>query len=366
MNYFSHSNFFVYRQKSELRDQYQGKISPTVTALANEYGLNPDLVRRRLVDYGYSIEEALGLVDVSHRGKPIHCTVDGREYPSRADACRHYGVDPYVVSTRINDLGWTIEQALEIAPRPRYELGVIGCVYEVQHKVTGKIYIGITKHLVADRWQQHVDKALTTKRPAKGGLHEAIKRDGVGAFVVREVETGKSVADLATLERQYIRKRDCLVPSGYNISRGGSGLRSAGVKVTVQGKKFPSYQAAAKHFGINPGRVVSRLHSGYDIEQALGLKPLNPPIPSAHAVEIDGLSFATIKEAASHYGQPANRVRNRLHDGWSLEDALKKNNSSKAIPVTIDGKQYKSIRAAAKALGIPNDTLRNRLKRNAE
>jgi hypothetical protein len=241
---------------------------------------------------------------------------------------------------------------------------IVGCVYEARHKKTGKSYIGITKHLVADRWQQHIDKAHTTKRPAKGGLHHAIKEFSSDAFEISVIETGKSVADLSELERHYIRERNSLVPNGYNISRGGSGLRSSGVRVTVQGRKFPSYRAAANHFGISPSKVASRLHNGYDLERALGLKPLNAPIPSAHAVEIDGMAFATIKAAAVYFGPPPNRVRNRLHGGWSIEDALKKHNSSRAIAVTIDGKQYKSIRAAARALSVHPETLRARLKRD--
>ena len=37
--------------------------------------------------------------------------------------------------------------------------------------------------------------------------------------------------------------------------------------------------------------------------------------PGGNRIEIDGLSFFSIKDAAHHFGHPPNRIRNRVNTG---------------------------------------------------
>lgn len=46
-------------------------------------------------------------------------TVDGVEFPSRTAAARHYGLNPKLVNERVTKFGWTLEQVLELEPRPK-------------------------------------------------------------------------------------------------------------------------------------------------------------------------------------------------------------------------------------------------------
>lgn len=46
-------------------------------------------------------------------------TVEGVEFPSRTAAARHYGLNPKLVNERVTKFGWTLEQALELEPRPK-------------------------------------------------------------------------------------------------------------------------------------------------------------------------------------------------------------------------------------------------------
>ncbi|MEZ8694366.1 hypothetical protein AB6D15_18975 [Vibrio splendidus] len=41
------------------------------------------------------------------------------EFHSRSAAARHYGLNPKMVNERVTKFGWTLEQALELEPRPK-------------------------------------------------------------------------------------------------------------------------------------------------------------------------------------------------------------------------------------------------------
>lgn len=45
--------------------------------------------------------------------------VNGVSFASRAEAARHFGINPKLVTERMTKRGWTLEQALELEPRPR-------------------------------------------------------------------------------------------------------------------------------------------------------------------------------------------------------------------------------------------------------
>ncbi|MEZ8311270.1 hypothetical protein AB6C57_21605 [Vibrio splendidus] len=46
-------------------------------------------------------------------------TVEGVEFTSRTAAARYYGLNPKLVNERVTKFGWTLEQALELEPRPK-------------------------------------------------------------------------------------------------------------------------------------------------------------------------------------------------------------------------------------------------------
>ena len=340
---------------------FGGKQYDSIAQLARSYGQDPDLVRRRL-DTGRTVEEALGQKEFDHSSKPIPCLVNNQTFPSRDAACRYFGIDKYVVSTRINELGWTLAQALELEPRPGYDPKKMGTTYLVRHKRSQKAYVGVTRTALERRWDEHIRYATKTDRHPRGSLHEAIRSDGASAFEILALATGRTIAELNDLERSFVTSLGTLAPKGFNIRRGGgAGLRSGGISISVRGETFVSIAEAAEYYGVAPQLARRRLRDGYSIEQALGLEPSDPPLPSAHSIDIDGQYFETIKEAAEYYDQPPNRVRNRLHQGWSVEDALKKERTTSSMPVTVSGKKFGSIRAAARELGVHPETLRKRL-----
>ena len=45
--------------------------------------------------------------------------IEDLEFYSRTAAARHYGLNPKMVNERVTKFGWTLEQALELEPRPK-------------------------------------------------------------------------------------------------------------------------------------------------------------------------------------------------------------------------------------------------------
>ena len=92
-----------------------------------------------------------------------------------------------------------------------------GKIYKVTNKVTGKSYIGQTRYTIEARWKQHQHKDDGTY------FHNAIKKYGVDAFIVEELEEC-DIKDLDSREIYYIAKYDTF-KNGYNLTIGGAGPR---------------------------------------------------------------------------------------------------------------------------------------------
>ncbi len=92
---------------------------------------------------------------------------------------------------------------------------------------------------------------------------------------------------------------------------------------------------------------------------------------NAIPVEVNGESYRNIAEAARHYGQKPDVVRARLHEGWSLKEALKiiprqkkrAGSNARGSKITVMGVEYKYIKDAAKEYGKPSRLIANRIKR---
>lgn len=100
----------------------------TLSGLARAYNIKATTLSRRLRSAHWTVEQACGLVpapriiDTQH-GKPL--TVHDKQYPSMAAACAAFGIKTGVFHARRRS-GWSIEEALEVAPRKKHTRGVSG------------------------------------------------------------------------------------------------------------------------------------------------------------------------------------------------------------------------------------------------
>ena len=257
--------------------EFKGKTYKSGSELAVAFGIDDRTLMRRLND-GWSIEEALEIVERDFKNKPQELLVEGKLFASRNEAARHYGLNIATVATRVVRRGWSIEQALELVPPPEGFHTDFGAVYQILNRRNNKRYVGITLHNPpAKRLEQHVRSSKVAKERREGSIAEAIHVFGEKNFDFTVLDTAKTQRVLQELEKRYIAKLNTLKPNGYNLSEGGSIGRVPGRSVEIKslGLKFKTVAEAARYFGIQASALLFRLDKGYSPEQSVGLEPLS-------------------------------------------------------------------------------------------
>ncbi|WP_250518456.1 GIY-YIG nuclease family protein [Caballeronia sp. ATUFL_M1_KS5A] len=309
-------------------------------------GIEPGLVHSRL-KAGRSIDEAFGLVEFDYGSKPKILRLEGRNFASLVEACRFYNVDKYVLNARINRYGWTIEEALGVAPRPGYEKGVAGLVYLVRNRINEKPYVGITMGTLEQRWKQHIDLAFSDKPLSKMGLHGDIKQFSPEMFTIEVIGKATSHGELAEMEIEYIKRHNSRAPRGYNLNGGGSGARTKGRTIAVRGEIFPSITAACNAFNADRRQVTSRLAWGWTTEEALELvEKIEKAGP--RPVFVNGVQYPSWRQAAiALRTTPETLKKKSSKDGQLVVVGFRRR-----YELVFRGVTYESETALCKAFGV--------------
>lgn len=147
-------------------------------------------------------------------------------------------------------------------------------VYLIRNGVTGKIYIGQTRHSLQSRFDTHVaDAAQGSITP----LHRSIRKYGKDQFSIELLASATTYEELNVLEIQFIAKYNATDRNiGYNIQAGGETkgeafrkylseffkgrqfsketrrLQSIGIKAAIQRRKelgLPRFSVSRKGIG---------------------------------------------------------------------------------------------------------------------
>lgn len=91
-------------------------------------------------------------------------------------------------------------------------------LYKITNTVNGKLYIGITKLPIEQRWAKHLKDSLSPKYP----LHHAINKYGKENFIIELLEESIDKTYISKLEEPSILKYNSR-NNGYNVAKGGYG-----------------------------------------------------------------------------------------------------------------------------------------------
>lgn len=86
-------------------------------------------------------------------------------------------------------------------------------VYKITNVLNGKVYIGQTCGSIEQRWKRHQNDALSNRLDTH--FARAIRKYGVGSFIVEQIDSANSQAELNQKEHDWIEFFDS-VHSGYN------------------------------------------------------------------------------------------------------------------------------------------------------
>ena len=346
----------------------EGKTYSSIRTAAKAYGGNYKTIHKRLQS-SRSIEEAFGLKDFNYPTKPKKINIEGKDFSSLRDACRHYGVDKYVLNARINRYGWTLREALGVDKRPGYEKGVVGIIYLIKNKLSGKSYIGITMGKLKARWEQHIDKAFSEKKLDKDSIHAAIKKDKPDNFTIERIDKASSLGELSNKEVKWIKYYKSQVPKGYNLNAGGSGTRTTGKKIIVGDKSFESITKACRYFNKDKDterrEITRRINNGWTTDEAFGLIEKKGYKPKVHIkVKVNKMSFETLTDAARHFNLNPKTVNERFtNKKWTIEESLglkEREEYANWNKITYKGKTYASEAELCKKFNIKKSTYNNR------
>ena len=362
---------------------------PTIKDACVALNLDPKTIRAR-IQRGYSVEDAFaGNLNQRTGGAVKAIDFDGVTYPSLESLAKKFGTKASIFQRRVKR-GWTMEEALGIQPPPprfrnfegharktnwkttRQSVSGIEPVpdaegyklYLITNTVNAKEYVGITIGALQKRLKSHFAAA---RRGRKSSLYNAIRKYGEHAFYIHLIrDDAKSFAELQDQEIQEIAVRNS-IKNGYNTAVGGA--LGTSKEITVDGKRFPSRSQAAEYYGVDTEIFNMRINRlNWTPEEAAGLVEkqwLGKEIP----VEIQGIKYKSLSEAAKALGKDYKLVHDRLKSkGWSLEEAFDISpppNTKKytGIGIEVNGNRYKSIAEAAKDLGISSEPFRLRIKR---
>jgi len=291
---------------------------------------------------GWSVKEAVhgDRKRVPKAGNPVNFR--GMAYDSGKALATAFGIDGHLYWKRINR-GWTIEQALDLAPAPpRFrdydghardhrwkEVQTDGTtafpgtakgsyrLYVICNKRNGKEYIGITITPLDVRFRNHKANA---KKGIKSKLYNAIRRHGSESFEIALLRSdAANYAELQQQEIEAIRDRGTLT-NGYNVAKGGS--IGTAKSIWIGGNQFISWSSAAEYFGIDPRVFALRLSRlKWTPEQAAEIEPRAKY--ARHRIDVDGMTFPSLRAACLHFCKDYKKVHQRhIVKGWTLERAL--------------------------------------------
>ena len=97
-----------------------------------------------------------------------------------------------------------------------------GIIYIVTNTVNGKQYVGQTTLTLTDRWKHHRESALDYF--SMGALHCAIRKYGVEAFAIEQIDVAGSQDELNEREIHHVARLGTY-GGGYNLRPGGERWR---------------------------------------------------------------------------------------------------------------------------------------------
>lgn len=103
-------------------------------------------------------------------------------------------------------------------------------IYKLTNLVNNKIYIGLTKNTIEERWSKHIQEA---KRNDKFLLYRAIRKYGTSVFKLELIEDNLTLDQAYDKEQYYIQYFNSYYKNnlGYNMTLGGeNAIQNCGEK----------------------------------------------------------------------------------------------------------------------------------------
>ncbi|KZX57724.1 hypothetical protein A3709_19055 [Halioglobus sp. HI00S01] len=315
-------------------------------------------VRARIHTMHWSLEEALDLTERVPRCTKVE--VAGKEYPSLAAAAATLAPDlsPGTVWRRWKSDGWSIEEALGLVDRPKVSI----TVDQRQFDSFEAARRALCPNLKSNTMQSRLARGWTLEqvfeieeRPKTNSKAKSVEVKGVRySSLAAACSSLAPHLKTATVIARY-RKLGWTIEQALELKPRAKSPVVRGRPITARGIDFPSIPAAIRHFDLSlqPGAVAVRLNKGLTPEQALGLEETPDQWQREQGmgrpVTVNGVRYPSLTKAHAAVNSPVpiTTVWYRIYAGIAPEAALltpRKKTGPKAV--TVFGKPYPSLRKA--------------------
>jgi len=138
---------------------------------------------------------------------------------------------------------------------------IVGELYKITFKTSGKSYIGITINTVSKRIKQHAAPSCQTV------VGRAYRKYGRADTKIEILATSDDFNELCRLEQEAIRKHNTLSPNGYNRTFGGEGVLGHKHSKETRSKLSAATAAAMKSIEAR-ARISAGLKRHYENPEA--------------------------------------------------------------------------------------------------
>lgn len=211
------------------------------------------------------------------------------------------------------------------------------CVYKITNTINGKVYIGQSRGVVAQRWRNHINASGNHI----SAIRQAIRKYGFDKFIFSVIDTALTNEDLNKKEEFWINELNTIAPNGYNLCSGGN-LKK---EFSEETKKKMSISGIARWNGV-VGKNRKRLLLTDEEKETLK-------------------KIRIAKMAETKKGKPSPRKGVKLSD--EIIKKMRESRIGKEVKarwkkiIRDDGLIYPSVKIAVKEIGCNKSTLMKHL-----
>lgn len=351
------------RKKKTETCVYEGTEYATLAELERKYGVSSELLSGRL-NRGFTLEQALDPQFKSkygYRKRFNSVKFKGIEYKSLREFANAYDIETTTLYQRLES-GYSLHYIIE--KRKLFEVEFKGKTYSSKKEIADAYGIPVTKFIRRLNTGWTLEQALES---GSGMRDESICYDG------REYENYKQLFDYFG---KHYGKSISRLNKGWTISQ-VVGHEPPPNSITVNGQVFKNKQEIATFLGISRGTLSARLRSGHTLEEAVAMGGTKRGTKRRARlnytnIEIDGKVFDNIRQISEEYEVSESKLRDRLRRGYTFEQAVDKDFSSKfnkgergnrGKECVVHGIKFKNIKEASRHYGVTYVTLISRLRK---
>lgn len=198
-------------------------------------------------------------------------------------------------------------------PKKRYfgsdqDIGM--CIYKIEEKSTGRIYIGKTERNAFLRWSEHCNSK------SQAYIARALRKHGYKAFSFAVIDVAENTESLYQKEIFWIKKFNCVAPDGFNLNGGEGQPASEDFKNYMSKIVYPRVFGRPSRKSVKASETdVDKFWKKLRLSIEATIRQTGKPIFKLRkpVIRSDGVTFSGIVEAAEAMNVNDNSIRRVLN-----------------------------------------------------